>query len=337
MDKAIRKRHILSLYRSILRESSRFFDDYAKQFLKKRARKRFKEYKEETNETRIKYKLIEAKQSLNRLKRANIFDPKSVKRVLEFAYGRRGQMRHKLLKPIIDEPSPAPKPIVKGYPRTAPPRMSPSLKTLITTQGKSLYPVLPVPPHKPLYPSRKANLLWWHYSKNMRTVMPPVDDKLFDEIEKKAGKGILTPEGIGCRMPIPSTIKSDNNKKVNNHKVQKVNHPLNTRILKFNTKEPPYNTAKPHNPRPRFIRRMFQRLLVHIPILKESSSTSSSEDDKKSSSTEQYPEKHYIIKKSPWAAGRPIPLVNQNDWKGLNVEEVKNLRTGKKGKKSKKG
>ncbi|CAG8778093.1 14606_t:CDS:2, partial [Dentiscutata erythropus] len=58
---------------------------------------------------------------------------------------------------------------------------------------------------------------------------------------------------------------------------------------------------------------------------------SSSEDDKKSSNTEQYLEKNYIIKKSPWAAGRPTPLVNQNDWKGLNVEEVKNLRTSKKG------
>lgn len=215
--------------------------------------------------------------------------------------------------------------------------MSPSLKTLLTAQGKSLYPVLPTPPHKPLYPSRKANLLWWHYSKNMRTVMPPVDDKLLDEIEKKAGKGLLTPEGVGCRVPMPSTLNSKPKFKRDNNKEGPKGHHLNARNLKIDTKEVPYNTAKPHNPRPRFIRRMFQRLLIHIPILKEAKESSASGDIKKSSSTEQYPEKHYIVKKSPWAAGRPTPLVNENDWKGLNVEEVKNLLTSKKGKKSKKG
>ncbi|CAG8739249.1 4042_t:CDS:2, partial [Acaulospora morrowiae] len=310
------------------------------QFLKKRARKRFKEYKDETDEVRIARKIIEAKQALYRLKRANVFDLKAVTRVLEWTYGRKGQMRHKMLESIINEPSPAPKPIVRGFPRTAPPRMSPSLKTLLVSQGKSLYPVLPVPKHKPLYPSRRANLLWRHYSKNMKSIMPPINDKLLDEIEKKAGKGTLTSEGVGWRESIPSNTEYNIDGK------KFLTLPPNTGAPKHSrdrVKEGPYKTSNPHNPRPRFIRRIYQRLLTDIPILKEKKIESESstvlgsqipknlENVEKKSSMDQ---KHYIITKSPWSRGRPVPLVNPKDRQGLNVEEIKNFLERKSKKRS---
>ncbi|CAG8534206.1 5434_t:CDS:2, partial [Cetraspora pellucida] len=333
MNKIIRRHQVLSLYRNILKESSNFFDDNAKIFLKNRTRKRFKEYKDETDETRILNKLADARQALSRLKRANVFDIKSVTRVLELTYGRRGPMRHQLLKPIINEPSEAPKPIVRGFPRTAPPRISPSLQTLLLSQTKTLYPTLPVPKHKPLYPSRKANLLWRHYSKIIKTVMPPVNDVTLDQLEKNAGKGILTGQGVAYRC-IPS--RNHNNDEQNRLRtLRNTGAPKSPRDL---VKEGPYRTAKPHNPRPRFIRRLYQRLLTKIPVMKEGTESThlsnfgpdTSENQNNCPSTITLPKKRYIISKSSWADGRPLPLVNHTDWQGLDPVEVAKLIDDKK-------
>ncbi|CAG8506149.1 21650_t:CDS:2 [Cetraspora pellucida] len=331
----IRRHQVLSLYRNILKESSNFFDDNAKIFLKNRTRKRFKEYKDETDETRILNKLADARQALSRLKRANVFDIKSVTRVLELTYGRRGPMRHQLLKPIINEPSEAPKPIVRGFPRTAPPRMSPSLQTLLLSQTKTLYPTLPVPKHKPLYPSRKANLLWRHYSKIMKTVMPPVDDVTLDQLEKNAGKGILTGQGVANRC-IPSRNHNDEQNRLRT--LRNTGTPKSPRDP---VKEGPYRTAKPHNPRPRFIRRLYQRLLTKIPVMKEGTESThlsnfgpdTSGNQNNCPSTITLPNKRnkrYIIIKSSWADGRPLPLVNHTDWQGLDPVEVAKLIDDKK-------
>ncbi|CAG8433987.1 491_t:CDS:2 [Scutellospora calospora] len=336
MDKVIRRQQVLSIYRNILKESSKFFDDNAKIFLKNRTRKRFKEYKEETDETRILNKLADARQALYRIKRANVFDIKSVNRILELTYGRRGPMKHQLLKPIINEPSEAPKPIVPGFPRTAPPRMSQTLQTLLSSQVKNLYPTLPEPKHKPLYPSRKANLLWRHYSKIMKTVLPPVDDVTLDQLEKNAGKGTLTGQGV-----------ADRNISLRNHNFDGLNRlriPKNTGAPKSprdHVKEGPYCSARPHNPRPRFIRRLYQRLLTKIPIMKEDTESKYSnpnifENKNNYSSTVTLPKKRHMITKSPWANGRPLPLVNHMDWQGLDPVEVEKLIDDKKTPKLKK-
>ncbi|RIB11912.1 hypothetical protein C2G38_2145332 [Gigaspora rosea] len=308
-------------------------------FLKNRTKKRFKEYKNETDETRILNKLADARQALSRLKRANVFDIKSVTRVLELTYGRRGPMRHQLLKPIINEPSEAPKPIVRGFPRTTPPRMSPPLQTLLSSQTKNLYPTLPVPKHKPLYPSRKANLLWRHYSKIMKTVMPPVDNFTLDQLEKNAGKGTLTGKGVANRNML---LRNHNLDKQNNLKILKnTDAPKSPRDL---VKEGPYCTARPHNPRPRFIRRLYQRLLTKIPIMEigsestdlSNSSLNALKNKNHNSSTDTLSKKRYIITKSPWANGRPLPLVNHIDWQGLDPLEVAKLIDDKKTQKLKK-
>ncbi|RIA97092.1 hypothetical protein C1645_684542, partial [Glomus cerebriforme] len=187
---------ILSLYKQILKESSKFFDDNAKKFLKERARTRFKEYKNETIEKRIMMKWADARKALNQLKRANAFDVKAVMRVLKLTYGRIGPKRHELLKPHIDYPSPSPRSFIRKVQRTAPPRISPPLQALLSSQVKSLYPTLPEPKHKPLHPRRKANIIWWHYSKIMKQVMPPVTEEELEILEKKAGKGTLSSEGV---------------------------------------------------------------------------------------------------------------------------------------------
>ncbi|CAG8551307.1 15874_t:CDS:2 [Dentiscutata erythropus] len=232
----------------------------------------------------------------------------------------------------------APKPIVRGFPRTAPPRMSPSLQTLLSSQAKSLYPTLPVPKHKPLYPSRKANLLWRHYSKIMKTVMPPVDNITLDQLEKNAGKGTLTGEGVANRSILS---RNHNHDEPNRLRILKnTGAPKSPRDL---VKEGPYCTARPHNPRPRFIRRLYQRLLTKIPIMKDSTSTDLSnsgpytfKNENSNLSNVTLPKKRGIITKSPWADGRPLPLVNHTDWQGLDPLEVAKLIGEKKTQKLKK-
>ncbi|CAG8598762.1 9648_t:CDS:10 [Funneliformis caledonium] len=229
--------------------------------------------------------------ALNQLKRANVFDVKAVMRVLELTYGRSGPKRYELLKTCINYPSPSPQPFLRKVPRTAPPRISPSLQALLSSQDKSLYPILPEPKHKPLHPRRKANIMWWHYSKIMKQVMPPVTKEELEILEQKAGKGTLSSEGLArigrnfvikdkssmtLRLPnipnMPKTprdlVKEDPKLHIGNNKPDKnyINHPIN----------PPD------------------------------------------------PSKIFVITKSPWADGRPIALVKKIDWKGLNPEEVEN-------------
>ncbi|GBB89871.1 hypothetical protein RclHR1_01670022 [Rhizophagus clarus] len=348
-----KRKQILSLYKQILKESSKFFDDNAKEFLKERTRMRFKEYKNETNEKRIMMKWADARKALNQLKRANVFDVKAVTRVLKLTYGRIGPKRHKLLKPLIDYPSQSPRPFIRKVRRIAPPRISPPLQALLSSQVKSLYPTLPEPKHKPLHPRRKANIMWWHYSKIMKRVMPPVTKEELGILEEKAGKGTLSSEGI-------ARIGRNNIKDKNDTTTLKLsdisNMPKTPRDL---VREVPYHKARPHNPRKRFIRRIYQRLLAQIPIMKEIPKSESflktnTEDKKNIESLPDVkisdeknlnplskvksdksnlinppdPNKNFVITKSPWADGRPIPLVKEKDRKGLNLEKVKNKVDG---------
>ncbi|CAB4382646.1 unnamed protein product [Rhizophagus irregularis] len=349
MNSLGKREQILSLYKQILKESSKFFDDKAKEFLKERARKRFKEYKNETNEKRVMMKWADARKALNQLKRANVFDVKAVTRVLKLTYGRIGPKRHKLLKPLIDYPSSSPRPFIRKVHRTAPPRISPPLQSLLSSQVKSLYPTLPEPKHKPLHPRRKANIMWWHYSRIMRQVIPPVTKEELETLEKKAGKGTLSSEGV-------ARIGKINIKDMNDTTTLRLsdipNMPKTPRDL---VREVPYHTARPHNPRKRFIRRIYQRLLTQIPIMKEIPKSESfpktntedkknigslpevkisdkknlnpfskAKSNKSTSINPSDPNKNFTITKSPWAEGRPIPLVKEKDRKGLNPEKVKN-------------
>jgi hypothetical protein len=215
--------------------------------------------------------------------------------------------------------------------------------------------------------------MWWHYSKIMKQVMPPVTDEELEMLEKKAGKGTLSSEGVAR---IGRNIPRNKNDPTTLRLPDIPNIPKTPRDL---VKEVPYHTAKPHHPRKRFIRRIYQRLLTQIPIMKEipklsSTSTHSSLDslsktdikdkmnikslpdikipDKKDlkslSETNkpniEYPinppdpNKSFVITKSPWADGRPIPLVKKKDRKGLDPEEVKSQidSSSKKGRKREK-
>ncbi|RUS15552.1 hypothetical protein BC937DRAFT_92313 [Endogone sp. FLAS-F59071] len=183
--------YVLSLYKRILREASGFFDDRARTYLILRARTRFRDYKTNYDLQRVKDKIVDARQALHIIERANRKSIKDAIHILELAYGRRGTVRHSLLEPYLaQDPLAKPPPFISHIPHTAPPSpLSPPLKALILQHaGKKLEPVLPEPAFKPLHLGRKANLLWRHRTKILAAVLPPLPTELLYELERKASK-----------------------------------------------------------------------------------------------------------------------------------------------------
>jgi hypothetical protein len=181
--------------------------------------------------------------------------------------------------------------------------------------------------------------MWWHYSKIVKQAMPPVTKEELEMLEKKAGKGTLSSEGVAIIGRINIKDKNDTTT------LRFPDIPDVPKTPRDQVREVPYHTAKPHNPRKRFIRRIYQRLLAQIPIMKEISKSESfpktnTEDKKIRDSLPDVkmsdkknlnplsegpdPNKNFVITKSLWADGRPIPLVKEKDRKGLNPEKVKN-------------
>nr|CAG8473888.1 4464_t:CDS:2 [Entrophospora candida]CAG8477457.1 6398_t:CDS:2 [Entrophospora candida] len=228
-----------------------------------------------------------------------------------------------------EQANPEPKPFISSVPRTAPPRISPPLEALLNSQVKSLYPPLPQPKHKPLHPRRKANILWWHHSRIMKNVSPPVSQDVLNELELKAGKNKLTQYGLS-KVNKDAILKST--EKDDQLKLPPSFEFIRERSPSKRFKDPPYHTAKPHRPRPRFIRRIYQRLLSNIPILTlKESAEPNSDDDQKENYGSSLKAKDFIVTKSVWANGRPKPLINDKDWQGLDLEEItKNLKGKKK-------
>ncbi|CAG8724737.1 10262_t:CDS:2, partial [Racocetra fulgida] len=163
----------------------------------------------------------------------------------------------------------------------------------------------------------------------MKTVMPPVDDVTLDQLEKNAGKGTLTGQGVANRH---ISSRNHNNDEPNRLRIHRDTGA--PKCPRDPMKEGPYRSARPHNPRPRFIRRLYQRLLTKITIMKESTESTHLSNSVPDTSENKNPptimlpkkrKKQYIITKSPWADGRPLPLVNHTDWQGLDPVEVAKL------------
>ncbi|KAF9355622.1 hypothetical protein BGX26_006312 [Mortierella sp. AD094] len=90
----------LFLYRHILREGAKFFDERAR--VRSRAQEAFRKSKSLSDENRIQKSMSDARKALRLLERANQMDLKSVMRILRLSYGMLGRERQKLLKPFLD-------------------------------------------------------------------------------------------------------------------------------------------------------------------------------------------------------------------------------------------
>ncbi|KAF8983326.1 hypothetical protein BGZ46_010524 [Entomortierella lignicola] len=92
----------LFLYRHVLREGAKFFDERASLWIRSRSQETFRKSKSLTDENRIQNCMSSARKALRLLERANQMDLKAVLRILRLSYGILGKERHKLLKPFLD-------------------------------------------------------------------------------------------------------------------------------------------------------------------------------------------------------------------------------------------
>ncbi|KAF9929032.1 hypothetical protein BGZ65_005968 [Modicella reniformis] len=92
----------LFLYRHILREGSKFFDERTSQWVRSRAQEAFRKNRTQAADNKIQKSLSDARKALRLLERANQMDFKAVMRLLRLTYGILGQERRKLLQPFVD-------------------------------------------------------------------------------------------------------------------------------------------------------------------------------------------------------------------------------------------
>ncbi|KAF9428583.1 hypothetical protein BGZ94_001846 [Podila epigama] len=218
-----RKHQIIHLYRHILKEGSRFFDERASHWIKTTAQEKFKKHAQVKDDARIQKYHVEARRALRLLERGNQMDFKSVQRILRQAYSINGVGRKRLLQPFMDsarartatpeklasaiasssrhsnanintialQPIPAPEPLYFRKQRTIPPIYSPPMTALITTSlNKDIHPKLPQPLFKPLHGRREANLRWRYFAKQTSKIPPLLPRELRLEMELKANIGL---------------------------------------------------------------------------------------------------------------------------------------------------
>ncbi|KAI7828995.1 hypothetical protein BC939DRAFT_442472 [Gamsiella multidivaricata] len=92
----------LFLYRHILREGAKFFDERTSRWVKFRAQEAFRKNKYQADRERAEKCMSDARKALRLLERANQVDLKASMRLLRLSYGILGKERRALLQPFLD-------------------------------------------------------------------------------------------------------------------------------------------------------------------------------------------------------------------------------------------
>ncbi|KAK6343308.1 hypothetical protein TWF730_010899 [Orbilia blumenaviensis] len=178
----------IQLLRRLYRETSCLFDEVGRQQIKTRIRERFRECQEVIDEQRRTKLLKDGRRILSTLTRANNGDKWRTLYVLEHAYGRRGKIKHQILKPLLKEVIPEP-PIIPSRIRSATPGLTPKLAALFKgAVGKTIKLTEPEIPEfsvsgKPFPRNRIANMKWRHRSMILKRIAPPLEPVDFERLE----------------------------------------------------------------------------------------------------------------------------------------------------------
>ncbi|KAF8578413.1 hypothetical protein K439DRAFT_1417219 [Ramaria rubella] len=274
---AINSTTIKSTYRSLLRETRRLPHIYLRQVLSSCHFKRSKQLPT-LYVLRLTHK---AAQELRRLQRANEGDKKAFDYVLDVAYGRKGKLKHELMKVFLSNPTQPPPPrIIPAVERSRPPSYSPELATLLTsiharTLTKPLKETaLKRPPTLPLHadPSseaarllgpfsrrREVNIRWRYHVEELRKTFFPL------ELTKQDGENgcshlrqtgaeelklLEEVERLAQSSPIDS-LRPRREQRGNNDREDAPHSQME------------FDTSLPR----RFLRRRYRELLSRIPIL----------------------------------------------------------------------
>ncbi|KTW31395.1 hypothetical protein T552_00040 [Pneumocystis carinii B80] len=222
------------LYRKLLIYIS-FFEESIKTYLKSYIKMRFIVNRNLKDPVRIKKAFRDGKMALICLNKATYGDLKSLDKIMELTYGRRGRRKHEFLRPILGTLRRG-EATIPGLPRTKYPVISAEFRALIQSQNPDW--LLRLESNKSnedkmLNRKHEANIRWKSFSFIYRKIFAPLPLK---EIEK------LEQFSRGEKIGLTSSL------------FRKQRLPM-----------PRFTDA--HYITPRFRRRIYQRLLMKCPKL----------------------------------------------------------------------
>ncbi|EMR08862.1 hypothetical protein PNEG_02647 [Pneumocystis murina B123] len=174
-----------SLYRQLLIYIS-FFDEPIRLYLRGYVKMRFMVNRNLKDPARIKKAFRDGKMGLISLKKATFGDLKSLEKILDWTYGRRGRRKHELLRPFL---APLRKGIaaIPGLPRTKFPVLSPEFRALVQSQIPDWLSRLEMnksTENKILNRKRQANIRWKCFSFIYRKILPPLPLQEIQKLEQ---------------------------------------------------------------------------------------------------------------------------------------------------------
>ncbi|KAF9306391.1 hypothetical protein BGZ74_006099 [Mortierella antarctica] len=187
-----RKGKVVHLYRHILKEGSRFFDERASNWIKTAAQTKFKKHSRIKDDNRTEKYLADARRSLRTLERGNQMDLKAIQKILRMAYGIQGSERRKLLQPFVDSA------------RTSTASLS-RLSAAVAVSGSSIMPATPpssrasgttsssratTEPETPIDPSLQPSTPEPLFFQRKRTIPPMYSPPVATLIRASTGKSI---------------------------------------------------------------------------------------------------------------------------------------------------
>ncbi|KAF8519101.1 hypothetical protein BU17DRAFT_47936 [Hysterangium stoloniferum] len=276
---------ISSVYRSLLREARRLPHLYVRQFFHVTIQQYFREnvVGRRCNLTLVNAKLSRAKKELRRLRRANNGEKKAMEHVLDVAYGRKGKLKHELMKRFLTNPfDPPPPRIIPGVERSRPPSYSPELSTLLVsaharTITKPLKPVaLVTPPTLPeradpkseearllgtLSRRREVNIRWRYYVAEVKKTYYPLELTKPNGVSETSRFRQTGAEGLSLLKEVEQLASSGHmSSPVPRRQRGKAAEP-------GDSENPLQHAASDSQFTKRFLRRRYRELLSRIPIL----------------------------------------------------------------------
>jgi len=222
-------------------------------------------------------------QELRRLRRANSGEKKAMEHVLDAAYGRKGKLKHELMKRFLTNPfDPPPPRIISGVERSRPPSYSPELSTLLTsvharTITKPLKSAALVTPPTlperaeptseearllgPFSRRREVNIRWRYYVAEVKKTYYPLEVTKPNGVSETTRLRETGAEELGLLKEVEQLAHSG-------HMSPPVPRRQRGQAAELRDSENPLKHSAFDSPlAERFLRRRYRELLSRIPIL----------------------------------------------------------------------
>ncbi|KAI8321594.1 hypothetical protein GQ54DRAFT_324978 [Martensiomyces pterosporus] len=190
------REQVVSVYRGILKQARRFFDENTREFIQTFAQTKFRSNQRDRKPERAHKKLKNARTALHLLERANAHRFKDAVSVLEFGYGRKGPRRMDMLRATAGIGK---REGIFGNLREVA-RYRPAFYAIAKNQygEKKLEVNLDVLKSKNHLNIAKMQDM--HWSDIRRRLLPPVDQRTMELLEERARTGVVdTTRGMGDR------------------------------------------------------------------------------------------------------------------------------------------